>query len=93
MSERVVGQLTATGAVIDPSGGMRDLPPKQWREHRWVVVAAYVVSTEQAEAMHDAGGGTVLLDASNLHYIGVGCYDCEQPYALARGNRCTVGRA
>lgn len=87
--ERIAGVLTSSGEVITPDMKRRKLPQKQPGKHRWVVVASYTISEEQAEAAF-IPGNRVMMDGSNLFHMGVGCYDCEGEYQYVKGQRCAT---
>lgn len=83
----ILGVVTATGNVVDTETiQMRDLPPKRWRVHRWVAIASFILSDEQAEASRHPGGKAAM-DGSNLWSLSVGCIDCEKTYDEAAGRR------
>ena len=93
VGEQVRGLLTSTGEYIAAGDREpRQLPEKQWRQHRWVAAAAFVLSQEQAEAAHEPGN-QVYMDGSNLMYVMIGCWDCEQPYPLVHDKRCSVAQS
>ncbi len=54
--------------------------------HRWMALATYVLSDEEARMAHE--GVPVLLDQPHLAAFHVGCLDCEQEYGEAVTKRC-----
>jgi hypothetical protein len=65
-----------------------ELPEKQPGEHRWVASATYVINMSQVWAARDPDIPK-FLDAENLFFLGVGCWDCEQPLGVIQpDSRC-----
>lgn len=60
------------------------LPQKVTGKHRWIASAAYVLTDLQAEHAHDEDFPKYL-DHESLYYIGIGCWDCEQPLGSGPG--------
>lgn len=64
------------------------LPTKKRGEHRWIASAAYVLSQDMAEKAEDPDT-LKLLDHENLMFLGIGCWDCEQPLGVVKpGSWC-----
>lgn len=74
-----------TGAVQAAVPGTM-LPPKEPGRHRWVAVASYTLTDDEAAG---AAGTTVVLDTSRLFApVQVGCLDCERRFQDARTEPC-----
>lgn len=56
----------------------RDLPTKVPGKHRWIASASYVLTDLEASQALDKDVPK-FLDRENLFYLGIGCWDCEQP--------------
>lgn len=66
------------------------LPTKVLGEHRWVALASYVLTVEQAATAMDADTPK-FLDHENLFHIGIGCWDCEQYLGqIEADSRCSA---
>jgi hypothetical protein len=68
---------------------MTDPPAKEDGRHRWIAIASYTMTPNQAAAA-DAGS-TVTLDPSMLMAFAVGCLDCEGEYHEVRLDLCPAG--
>lgn len=53
-----------------------DLPVKVPGKHRWIAMVTYVLNDIQARDALDESIPK-FLDAENLHYLAIGCWDCE----------------
>ena len=53
------------------------LPPKIIGVHRWVAAASWVLNQDMARSSFDASDMR-LLDAENMMYLAIGCWDCEK---------------
>lgn len=62
------------------------LPAKQPGEHRWIAIASYVLDLPGTVIGSDL---PKVLGPHNMMYLGVGCYDCERPWAAVPG-QCPV---
>lgn len=69
------------------SGGKAEPPEKKPGQHRWIALASYVLSDEQAAAATD-NTDTVLLDHENRMMTALSCIDCEMPYEAVRDQPC-----
>lgn len=68
--------------------GHAELPSKVPGEHRWVASASWVLSLDQVEHATDVDR-IKLMDQENLMYLGIGCWDCEQPLGSIKvGSQC-----
>lgn len=65
-----------------------ELPPKRPGEHRWIALAMWSITADQAAHADDVDR-THLLDHENLLSLAIGCYDCEAPLGEIRpGSPC-----
>ena len=65
-----------------------DLPPKQPGKHRWIAAGSWVISDVDAAGAFDADQ-MKFLDNENLIYLGIGCWDCEEPLGkITHDSRC-----
>lgn len=63
------------------------LPPKEPGRHRWVALASYTLTDDEAAGAVD--GVAVRLDTAHLFSpVGIGCLDCERRYTDARAEPC-----
>ena len=68
--------------------GHSELRPKEPGCHRWVATGSWVLSDAMVEKAHDPDT-MKFLDNENLMYLGIGCWDCEQPLgAIKPGSHC-----
>lgn len=81
-----VAAAPIAGATFEATG-RRELEDKQPGVHRWIVTAAWVVT--DVEALQRSDDGPFIMDNENLHYLGVGCYDCEAPLGDGTGGSVT----
>jgi hypothetical protein len=66
------------------------LPDKEPGVHRWVVIASFTVSAEEAAAA--VMGVPVTMDAAHLFTpTEIGCLDCEKPYGQCWTEPCPAG--
>lgn len=67
--------------------GHRELPAKVPGKHRWIASGS-LLSDLAVEKAHDPDT-LKFLDNENLMYLGIGCWDCEQPLGLIQpGSLC-----
>jgi hypothetical protein len=83
---------TSLGQTYDGSAVKgAELRAKVPGEHRWVATASWVLSMEQVEGAFDVDR-IKLMDQENLMYLGIGCWDCEQPLGVVEvGSHCPAG--
>lgn len=67
-------------------GAMGKPPDKVAGQHRWIVLATYVISNGQAAAAES--GARVNLDHENRIGLHTGCLDCEGEYNEVKGKPC-----
>lgn len=72
------GVVESIPGVYD-QGRTASLPPKQPGKHRWILTCSYVVTEESVRGEMD-GTGESYLDHETRFAMGLGCWDCEQPY-------------
>jgi hypothetical protein len=84
-AERKGAVLIAGDGVVAQSVGQVfeavphiELPDKRPGKHRWIASACYVVADSAIEGTLDPDTPS-FLDQENLFFLGVGCWDCEQP--------------
>ncbi len=83
--------------VLTPQGvqevtNWRTIPAKRTGVHRWMATVAHYFTDEQAEAFAGRTESTpVLLDSSNIMFVGIGCVDCEGEYRTVVGTPCPAG--
>lgn len=84
---------SSTGRKVRATPGA-ELSPKVAGVHRWVATGAWVLSED--EAALGATGDTApdmmpMLDNGNLMFLGIGCWDCEEPMQkTGPGSVCPV---
>jgi hypothetical protein len=61
-----------------PNGAL--LLPHRPGEHVWMAMACFRVS---AESLRGRAADSIHLDRENLATIAIGCYVCEQPWAVS----------
>lgn len=68
-------------------GAQGVLPEKIPGKHRWMAMAAYVLTDAMVrnEQAHQAGEGgpMTILDHETRFEFSIGCWDCEQPFPVA----------
>ena len=77
--------MSAEGLGFAPKPGTT-FAVKALGRHRWMALATYVLSDEEARMAHE--GVPVLLDQAHLGSFHIGCLDCEQEYGAAMTARC-----
>lgn len=91
--------MTARPQWIDSGvadqGAAGVLPKKVIGEHRWIMLAVYTVTHEQAKALDGEQRTGIPLDepilfdnANRMGVDGPGCIDCEMPFRTVHKNRC-----
>ncbi len=66
------------------------LPEKEEGRHRWIAIASYTLTDEEAKGAHV--GTDILLDANHLFTpVEVGCLDCEGRYKEVIDQPCPAG--
>lgn len=75
------------GEAYQQSEPMRDLPDKEGRRHRWIVIATHVASDDVVKRSFRDGEG-IILDNESLWDITIGCIDCEEIYEIAKSRPC-----
>lgn len=66
---------------------MAELPDRVPGRHRWVAVAGYVLTDDQAR-LGAEGATQVVLSPNMLYVFGISCIDCERPYHQAVRDLC-----
>ena len=63
------------------------MPRKKKREHRWIGMATYTLTAEDATAVYDPSKD-VYFNTSKLVQLVVACVDCEEAYKDAYNHPC-----
>jgi hypothetical protein len=71
----------------EDEGASGKLPDKVPGKHRWMVAASYSIRADEVELAMD--GEQIHLDHETRFSLVIGCFDCEQPYQLAKGQPCS----
>jgi len=85
MDEPIRMVLRSTGDAAQPQAFAR-MSVKVPGRHRWIGLATYALSDEQARLAHE--GGPVLFEIEMLAGFSIGCLDCEGPYETVFTQRC-----
>lgn len=75
LGENMLG--ASLGDLFEAKEGAK-LPPKQHGEHRWIAVASFIVPVPGSMIGDEAVAK--ILGPHNMFALGIGCYDCEEPW-------------
>lgn len=80
-----------TGEMFRSENAAGRMPAKRDGVHRWVVIASYVATAEQARTAFDVDA-LKIMDHENLLSLSLGCIDCEQALGqVDADSRCPAG--
>lgn len=85
MDEPIRMGIRSTGEVAQPKA-FAHMSVKAPGRHRWIGLATYTLTDEQARLAHE--GGPVLFGIEMLAGFSIGCLDCEEPYEDVFMRRC-----